>query len=76
MQTFYDNDGKRLGGIDEAVIRRCPYRLLRFEHYRPDGTCRCDDPTHLEMLRVALQVGTRAVVFRRLYGAAFIRLAV
>jgi hypothetical protein len=51
MQSFYDDDGKRLGGIDEAVIRRCPFRLLRFEHYRSDGICRCDDPTHSEMIK-------------------------
>lgn len=35
--------------ISQAAIRACPYFILSPKHYRDDETCRCDDPTHLEM---------------------------
>jgi len=25
-------------------IRRCPFTIMVAEHYRPDGSCKCDDP--------------------------------
>lgn len=27
----------------------CSHRILKPEHYRPNGTCRCDDPNHIQM---------------------------
>lgn len=27
----------------------CTLGILAVEHFRDDGTCRCDDPTHKEM---------------------------
>jgi hypothetical protein len=27
-------------------VAACPYLILDAGHYRKDGTCRCDDPTH------------------------------
>lgn len=30
-------------------IMACPYFILEPSHYRPDGSCRCDDPAHTEM---------------------------
>ena len=35
--------------ITKEDVRRCPFFILVPEHYREDGTCRCDDPTHVEM---------------------------
>ena len=39
---------------DERVLRKgtilaCSHLILDPSHYREDGTCRCDDPTHTEM---------------------------
>ena len=25
---------------------KCPYVIMMPEHYRSDGSCRCDDPAH------------------------------
>lgn len=36
--------------ITKAVILSCPYVIIHPSHYRPDGTCRCDDPDHPEMI--------------------------
>jgi hypothetical protein len=32
-----------------AEIRRCPWLIIAPEHYRLDGSCRCDDSEHWEM---------------------------
>lgn len=31
--------------ISQSVIRACPHFILVADHYRADGTCRCDDPS-------------------------------
>lgn len=35
--------------IEQEVIMRCQFFIMAPEHYREDDTCRCDDPSHLEM---------------------------
>jgi hypothetical protein len=35
--------------IAQKAIRKCPHVILMPDHYRPDGSCRCTDHTHLEM---------------------------
>ncbi len=35
--------------MSQADISACPYVIFTPQHYRADGTCRCDDPTHSEM---------------------------
>lgn len=35
--------------ITEGAIRACPHVIFMAEHYREDGTCRCDDPAHKKM---------------------------
>ncbi len=37
--------------ISLRMIRACPYLILLPEHYREDGSCRCDDPEAPEMVR-------------------------
>ncbi len=32
-------------------IMKCPYFILMPEHYRSDGSCRCNDPDHPEMAK-------------------------
>lgn len=39
----------RVRVIRQADILRCPHAIMMFDHYREDGTCRCDDPEHREM---------------------------
>lgn len=29
---------------------KCPFSIMMPEHYRNDGTCKCDDPDHREMM--------------------------
>lgn len=36
--------------IKQSDIAACPWSILVPSHYRDDGSCRCDDPTHTEML--------------------------
>jgi len=38
-----------LGEIAQNDMRKCPHFIMAFEHYRSDGTCRCNDPDHSEM---------------------------
>ena len=35
--------------VAHADITACPHVILDPEHYRADGTCRCDDEGHQEM---------------------------
>ena len=38
-----------LGSVLQADMLRCPHFIMALEHYRPDGSCRCDDVSHAEM---------------------------
>jgi hypothetical protein len=35
--------------MSHDMIHTCPYCIFSPEHYRADGSCRCDDPTHRKM---------------------------
>lgn len=35
--------------IEQDTIAQCPHFIFAPEHYRPDGTCRCNDKAHTEM---------------------------
>lgn len=35
--------------IKQSDLQRCPHTILVADHYRDDGSCRCDDPDHLVM---------------------------
>lgn len=35
--------------IKQSDLRRCPHFIMVAEHYRDNGSCRCDDATHREM---------------------------
>lgn len=39
----------RLGTVNQSDMLRCPHVIIAFEHYRADGSCRCDDAAHSEM---------------------------
>ena len=36
--------------IRQEAILACPHVMLLAEHYRADGSCRCADPEHVEMV--------------------------
>jgi hypothetical protein len=38
------------GSVRQSDMLRCPRVIMVLEHYRADGSCRCDDPTHTEMV--------------------------
>ena len=48
-----DKNGRRIAEreIDQSDIQRCPHVILMEEHYRNDGSCRCNDKTHTVMLQ-------------------------
>lgn len=35
--------------ISQSDIMACPHYILVPEHYRADGSCKCNDPTAIEM---------------------------
>lgn len=35
--------------INRADLLKCPHVILVADHYREDGTCRCDDPDYTDM---------------------------
>lgn len=37
--------------IHQASITACPFYIMVSEHYRDDGTCKCDDPEHRKMMK-------------------------
>ena len=45
-----DGTYTRVRAVKQDSIRNCPHTLFIAEHYRDDGTCRCDDEGHKEMI--------------------------
>ena len=35
--------------IKQSDMLRCPHAIMVAEHYREDGSCRCNDPAATEM---------------------------
>lgn len=40
-----DPDGTytRLGSVTQGDMLKCPHKIIEFNHYRTDGSCKCDD---------------------------------
>lgn len=38
-----EKEGPRVFVVTSEDIARCPIQSLKPEHYRDDGTCRCDE---------------------------------
>lgn len=55
LDKIDDNERERCMGIVNVVnmrqsdIMKCPHVIMAPEHYRQDGTCRCNDRSHEEM---------------------------
>lgn len=58
-----DEDGvlHNIRKIKSSDIAKCPFVIFVPEHYRADGTCKCDDPT--EQQRMIEEWGYRASDF-------------
>lgn len=35
--------------LKQETIRKCPHFIIWADHYRPDGTCKCNDPNDKDM---------------------------
>lgn len=36
--------------ISQAAMLKCPHVIMMPEHYRPDGSCKCNDAAHRAMM--------------------------
>jgi len=45
-----DGGQTNVRAIKQSDIGKCPHYILVADHYRFDGTCRCDDPKNSEMI--------------------------
>ena len=36
--------------IKQEDMLKCPFCIMLAEHYREDGSCRCNDPEHRKMM--------------------------
>lgn len=34
----------------QSDMLKCPFAIMVPEHYRPDGSCKCNDPEHRAMM--------------------------
>ena len=54
MVTFakLERDGStsEIKVIKNSDIQKCPFVIFAPEHYREDGSCKCDDPEHRKMM--------------------------
>jgi hypothetical protein len=41
----------RVTTMKRADIMKCPHMIMVPEHYREDGTCRCNDIMHTKMVK-------------------------
>lgn len=37
--------------LARSDMQACPHTIWVAEHYREDGTCKCDDPSNHDMIR-------------------------
>lgn len=37
--------------IKQSDLMKCPFMILMADHYRNDGTCKCNDPEHREFMK-------------------------
>jgi hypothetical protein len=42
--------GMTTATIQQSIVRSCPHYIFSIDHYRGDGSCRCDDRQHIEMI--------------------------
>jgi hypothetical protein len=49
LQPVRESEGSKVFEMPQAMIQACPHYIFAPEHYRADGTCRCNDPSHREM---------------------------
>lgn len=66
MTEFYEIDEsgatKHIRTLSQADMARCPFLIMLPEHYRDDGTCKCNCSTERE--RMIREWGYTAAHFR------------
>ena len=45
--------------LNQSDLLKCPFVILMPEHYRRDGSCRCNDPEHTAMVWNHLRTSKR-----------------
>lgn len=40
----------RVFTMKQSDLLKCPFAIMVPEHYREDGTCKCDDAAHREFM--------------------------
>jgi hypothetical protein len=48
--TLTEEDLVNIRMIKQSDIKRCRFFILVPEHYREDGSCKCDDADHRKMM--------------------------
>lgn len=38
--------------MKQSDMLKCPFAIMMPEHYRPDGTCKCNDPIHRNIVMI------------------------
>lgn len=51
--------------IKQSDMLKCPHAVMVPEHYRDDGTCKCDDPEHRQEVMIK-KWGYRARDFKKI----------
>lgn len=40
----------KISYMKQSDMLKCPFAIMVPEHYRPDGSCKCNDPEHRAMM--------------------------
>lgn len=51
MTVFPDGRTDNMRVIKQSDIGKCPHFIMVADHYRPNGSCRCNDHTHKAMAK-------------------------
>ena len=49
--TLTDNGITNVRVLRNSDIKKCPFVIFLPEHYNDDGSCKCHDPKHREMMK-------------------------
>ena len=48
-ELHQDGTHVHTGTISQADVLRCPHYIMHLDHFRTDGSCRCNDPESRDM---------------------------
>lgn len=47
---FTNNRTPEIRVLKQSDMLKCPFAIMAMEHYRDDGTCKCNDAEHRAMM--------------------------